>query len=67
MQQAPPLSYTVEQATKVTGLGRTAIYRLIATNEIQTFKVGKRRMVSVRALQAFIEKKEREAATGIAA
>lgn len=67
MSYETKLSYTLDQAIEATGLNRSAIYRAIATGDISTFKVGKRRMVSVRALQEFIEKKEREAATGIAA
>ncbi|MBV6857934.1 helix-turn-helix domain-containing protein [Xanthomonas campestris pv. zingibericola] len=62
------LSYTLDQASEVTGLGRTAFYRQIAANQIRTFKVGRRRMVSAQALRDFIEKKEREAAaSGVAA
>jgi hypothetical protein len=57
----PKLSYTVDDALAVTGLNRNAFYRAISTNQIATFKVGKRRMVSARALQDFIERKESEA------
>lgn len=56
------LSYNVDEALATTGLNRNALYRAIATGQLLTFKVGKRRMVSARALQAFIEKKEKEAA-----
>lgn len=60
------LSYTVDQTVDATGLNRSALYRAIATGQIATFKVGKRRMVSARALRAFIEQKEREAvASGV--
>lgn len=50
-----------------TGLNRNAFYRAISTDQIKTFKVGKRRMVSARALREFIEAKERESSTGVAA
>lgn len=61
------LSYTVDQALEATGLNRSALYRAMTTGEIATFKVGKRRMISLRALQTFIAQKEREAAeSGIA-
>lgn len=59
------LSYNVEEALAATGLNRNALYRAISAGQLQTFKVGKRRMVSVRALQEFIERKEKEA--GLAA
>ncbi|AMU99413.1 excisionase family DNA-binding protein [Xanthomonas citri] len=62
------LSYTLEEASEVTGLGRTTFYQQIALNQIRTFKVGRRRLVSAQALREFIEKKEREAvASGVAA
>ncbi|MEI2260752.1 helix-turn-helix domain-containing protein [Stenotrophomonas indicatrix] len=61
------LSYTVDEACAVTGLNRNAIYRAITLGQISTFKVGRRRMVSTRALREFIESKEREASGGAAA
>ncbi|WP_193725879.1 helix-turn-helix domain-containing protein [Xanthomonas arboricola] len=62
-QQAPveKLSYTVEQAMGATGMSRSAFYKAISKAGLVTFKLGKRRMVSARALQQFIEAQEREA------
>ncbi|MBD3827296.1 helix-turn-helix domain-containing protein [Stenotrophomonas sp.] len=59
---AERLSYTVDEACAVTGLNRNAIYRAITLGQISTFKVGRRRMVSTRALRDFIEAREKEAA-----
>lgn len=39
----------------------------MARGDIESFMVGKRRMVSARALRQFIEQKKREAKSGIAA
>jgi excisionase family DNA binding protein len=61
------LSYTTDEACAVTGLNRNALYRAMAANQLRTFKVGKRRMVSARALREFIEAKERETSSGAAA
>lgn len=61
------LSYNLEEACAVTGLNRNALYRAIGTNSITTFKVGKRRMVSARALREFIDAREKEATSGVAA
>lgn len=66
-EQPERLSYNVEEACAVTGLNRNALYRAIAANAIKTFKVGKRRMVSARALREFIESLEKEASSGAAA
>jgi len=68
MQQQPErLSYNVEEACAVPGLNRNALYRAMATDQLRTFKVGKRRMVSIRALREFIEAKEKEGTSGAAA
>lgn len=65
--QGERLSYTVDEACAVTGLNRNAIYRAITLGQISTFKVGRRRMVSIRALREFIEAREKEASGGAAA
>nr|WP_304945138.1 helix-turn-helix domain-containing protein [Xanthomonas euvesicatoria] len=67
MSQQPPvvkLSYTVEQAIAATGMSRSAFYKAISKAGLVTFKLGKRRMVSARALQQFIEAQESQAASG---
>ncbi|ALA81472.1 MULTISPECIES: helix-turn-helix domain-containing protein [Stenotrophomonas maltophilia group] len=60
--QSERLSYTTEEACAVTGLNRNALYRAMAAGQLSTFKVGKRRMVSARALREYIEAREKEAA-----
>lgn len=54
------LSYTVEAACDATSLARTRIYRAIADGTLKTFKAGRRRMVSAKALQSFIDALERQ-------
>lgn len=61
------LSYNVEEACAVTGLNRNALYRAIGASAIKTFKVGKRRMVSARALREFIDSLEKESSSEAAA
>ena len=58
---ADALSYGVEEAAERIGLGETTFKELIATGQIKTFKVGRRRLVSRRALEAFVAKMERAA------
>ncbi|WP_312915357.1 helix-turn-helix domain-containing protein [Stenotrophomonas sp.] len=68
MKESPErLSYNVEEALAVTGLNRNAFYRAINTDEIRTFKIGRRRMVSAAALRDFIAAKEEETTSGAAA
>jgi len=61
------LSYTVEEALAATGLNRSAFYRAVSADEIRTFKIGRRRMVSASALRNFIAAKEQEGTSGAAA
>lgn len=66
-EQNERLSYTTDEACAVTGLNRNALYRAMAAGQLNTFKVGKRRMVSARALREFIEAREKEGTSGAAA
>ncbi|HHA2497727.1 TPA: helix-turn-helix domain-containing protein [Stenotrophomonas maltophilia] len=65
--QPDRLSYTTDEACAATGLNRNALYRVMAAGQLHTFKVGKRRMVSARALREFIEAREKESSSGAAA
>lgn len=56
------LSYTVEGASAETGFSRSRIYQAIQSGDLATFMVGRRRMVSRKALEAYVAKLERESA-----
>lgn len=56
------LSFTVEEAATATGLTRSRLYAAIGDNTIKTFKAGRRRMVSRRALEEYVANLERESA-----
>jgi excisionase family DNA binding protein len=56
------LSYTVPEAIAATGLTRTRLYGAIGDGSLRTWKEGRRRMISAKALQDFIAKRERESA-----
>lgn len=56
------LSYTVEEACDVTGFCRSRLYQAIADGSLTTFKAGRRRMVSAKALADLITKLERASA-----
>lgn len=49
------LSYTVGQAVDVTGASRTRIYLAIASSQLKTFKLGRRRLMTRDALEAWIK------------
>lgn len=50
------LSYSVESACEATELSRTRIFAAMADGSLPSFRVGKRRMISAKALHEFIEK-----------
>jgi excisionase family DNA binding protein len=49
-----PLAYSIKDAIQVSSIGRTTLYSLISSGEIETVKVGKRRLVKAASLAQFI-------------
>lgn len=49
-----PLAFTVEQALEIVPISRTRLYAAIGSGELQTFKDGRRRLISARALDEFV-------------
>jgi len=50
-----PLTVTIPQACKLTGLGRSTIYRLFENGKLQRLKAGSRTLIKVSDLEAYIE------------
>lgn len=57
-----PLAYSTDDAAAALGIGRTTLFALIASGEIKTFLIKRRRLVSRAALEAYIAKQERKTA-----
>lgn len=53
---ATPLLLSPEQAAETLGFGRTRIYDLIRTGEIESHKVGRSRRIPRDALDEYVEK-----------
>ncbi len=49
-----PLMHAVEPAAARLGIGRSVMYRLIASGDIRSVKVGKRRLVPEAELVAYV-------------
>jgi len=47
---AERLSCTIEEARQATGLGRTKLYEMMDAGQVETFHVGKRRLILVASL-----------------
>lgn len=54
-----------EQGATVTGLSESTFYELLRTREIQSFKVGRRRVVPVAAIDEWIERRLKETEAGL--
>lgn len=50
------LAYPVDEGFAVAGLTRTRGYQLIASGDLETFRVGRRRMVTRLALEECIDR-----------
>lgn len=58
METKERIAYPIDEGFKVAGVTRTRGYQLIATGELETFRLGRRRMVTRRALQRCIDRLE---------
>ncbi|GEO80281.1 MerR family transcriptional regulator [Pararhodospirillum oryzae] len=51
-----PILVPVEVAGKMLGIGRTSVFGLIKTNDMETAKIGSRRLVYVESIRALAER-----------
>ena len=60
------LLYKVPEAAEISSLGRSKLYELIASGELESIKVGRARLIPADALQAFVARlrEEQHAAAG---
>ena len=50
-----PLAYSVADACKVSSLGKTRLYALIAEGRLEARKIGKRTLIPAASLRALID------------
>ena len=48
------LSYRLGEAVKATGIGRSTMFKLIATGELPAFKIGRGTFILASALQSYL-------------
>jgi excisionase family DNA binding protein len=51
-----PLTVTVKTACKLVGVGNTTMWGLIAAGQVDTIKIGKRRLVIFTSLKALLQR-----------
>lgn len=57
-----PLAYSPDDAAKRIGTNTRAVYNLIASGELRSFKLGKRRLIPDAECQRLVQRKLAEAA-----
>ena len=50
-----PVTVTVSEACRLTGLGRTTIYAMIGSGRLASFQIGKRRLVKYASIVALAD------------
>jgi len=50
------LVYSVEEAAELLGMGRTFIFQLVASGEIDSIKIGNRRRIPRDAIERYLER-----------
>ncbi|MDE0878314.1 MAG: helix-turn-helix domain-containing protein [Sphingomonas bacterium] len=50
-----PITVTIEDAKKVTGLGRTKLYELIGNGSLDVVRIGRRTLVKTASIRALVD------------
>ncbi|MNF92074.1 Helix-turn-helix domain protein [compost metagenome] len=60
IHQAPALALGIDEAARVIGVARSMLYEIVARGEIESFKLGRRRLILVKTLDAYINRVAKE-------
>ncbi|MEZ1534840.1 helix-turn-helix domain-containing protein [Pseudomonas asiatica] len=55
-QAVPQLAISIDEAAKSIGVARSTIYEIVAHGELPSFKLGRRRMILMKELEAYINR-----------
>ena len=58
--QSPALALGIDEAARVIGVARSMMYEIVARGEIESFKLGRRRLILVKNLDAYINRVAKE-------
>jgi excisionase family DNA binding protein len=64
METQEPLAVSVEEAARRLSLSPRTVATLIATRELRSVKIGRRRVVTIKALQEFLRRDHEALPTG---
>ncbi|GLV28661.1 hypothetical protein TomTYG75_11830 [Sphingobium sp. TomTYG75] len=54
-----PITVRIKDACRMTGIGRSKLYLLIADGEIETLKVGSMTLIPVASIEAFLRSRRK--------
>ena len=54
-EQGAPLAYSIKEVCRVSSLGRTRVYQLIAAGRLEARKLGRRTLIPADSLRALLE------------
>ncbi|MFT2188336.1 MULTISPECIES: helix-turn-helix domain-containing protein [Pseudomonas] len=57
-----PLSVGVDESARLIGVARSMMYEILARGDIQSFKVGRRRLILIKELEEFINRQAKDCA-----
>lgn len=57
-----PIAYSIDDACRACGIGRSKLYTEIAAGRLKTYKIGRRRLVAPRDLREWLAAYQRTAA-----
>ena len=60
IHQVPALALGIDEAARVIGVARSMMYEIVARGEIESFKLGRRRLILVKNLDAYINRVAKE-------
>ena len=58
--QIPSFALGIDDAARSIGIARSALYEIVARGEIESFKLGRRRLILVKKLDAYINRVAKE-------
>lgn len=60
-ERPTPIAFSIDATASMLSVGRDSLYELIRTGRLATFKIGSRRLVAMRDIEAFIESAKEDA------
>ena len=54
-QMSNPKLHSIKSAAEILGIGRSSIYGLIAAEQIQTIKIGRRTLITDQSIQRLVD------------